>query len=149
MTVSHGTMMCRYKNRSIHDITLYVCCMSAYVEVLCDHPAVAECAIVAVPDALKGQLPVGLVVLKAGMNITQKKLQEEIILSVRKRVGAIASLKTVIIVKRLPKTRSGKILRAVMRAMAEGKDVPTPPTIEDESVLPEIKTVFKEAGIVQ
>ena len=117
-------------------------------EVLCDHPSVAESAVVAVPDDLKGHVPVGLVVLKTGQQLPEEQIEREIVAAVRKRVGAVACLHQVIVVARLPKTRSGKVLRNVMRAMAEGKThIPVPPTIEDASVLHEVHTKLHSKGI--
>ena len=107
-------------------------------EALAGHPAVAECAVFAVKDELKGQLPLGLVVLKAGQQ-DSSQIKQELVQRVRDEVGAIACLKEVLVVERLPKTRSGKILRAALRKLAEGVDFPTPPTIEDASVLTELR----------
>lgn len=117
-------------------------------EVLSDHPSVAESAVVAVPDDLRGHVPVGLVVLKSGQTVPEEQIQKEIVAAVRKRVGAVANLHLVIVVARLPKTRSGKVLRNVMRAMAEGKThIPVPPTIEDATVLNEIHNKLHSKGI--
>ena len=112
---------------------------------LASHPAVAECAVIGVHDALKGQVPRGLVVLKAGgeydeANVSQ--LQEELKQRVRQQVGALASLSHVDVVHALPKTRSGKILRKTMRQMADGEAPQVPGTIEDASVLDEISNVL-------
>lgn len=111
-------------------------------EALAGHPAVAECAVFAVTDDFKGQLPLGMVVLKAGSTDTPE-LHQELIQRVRDGVGAIANFKEVLVVQRLPKTRSGKILRAALRKLADGVEFPTPPTIEDASVLEELRERFR------
>ncbi|MBL7783659.1 MAG: propionyl-CoA synthetase [Saprospiraceae bacterium] len=108
-------------------------------EIVAAHPAVAECAVIGVANDLKGQVPMGFVVLKAGMEMTEVDLETELVKMVRDRLGAVACFKNAMIVKRLPKTRSGKILRRVMRNIADGKEFQTPSTIEDSSVLDEIK----------
>jgi propionyl-CoA synthetase len=117
-------------------------------EVVSGHPAVAECAVIGVQDALKGQLPVGLVVLKSGEDIGAAALEAELVERVRDQVGALACFRRVLVVQRLPKTRSGKILRAILRKIAVGESYKTPSTIDDESILPEISSVMKQAGLV-
>lgn len=107
-------------------------------EALSGHPAVAECAVFAIQDDFKGQLPMGMVVLKAGQQDTPL-LHQELVQRVRDEVGAIACIKDVLVVQRLPKTRSGKILRAALRKLADGVEFPTPPTIEDAGVLDELR----------
>jgi len=114
----------------------------AIEEVLAAHPDVAECAVVGVADELKGQVPCGIVVLKAGKERLQDELQAECVARVRDVVGPVAAFRTVHIVKRLPKTRSGKILRATMRAIAEGDTPKVPPTIDDPAILDEIRSVL-------
>ncbi|WP_213881598.1 AMP-binding protein [Pseudomonas sp. dw_358] len=104
------------------------------------HPSVAECAVIGVPDALKGQVPLALVVLKDGAD--PGPLQAEVVAWVREQIGALACLREVRIVKRLPKTRSGKILRAVLRKIAAGEDVVAPSTIDDPVILTEIAQVL-------
>lgn len=103
--------------------------------VVASHPAVAECAVIGVHDDLKGQLPRAFVVVKAGMDVDPRVVQNDIQAAVRERIGSIASLRDVAIVPALPKTRSGKILRRTMRGIADGRDEPVPATIEDASVL--------------
>jgi propionyl-CoA synthetase len=103
--------------------------------VLAGHPAVAECAVIGVHDDLKGQVPHGLVVLKAGAQIDPVVLRDELVGRVRETIGPVASFKDVDVVPALPKTRSGKILRRSLRAIAEGRDEPVPSTIEDPAVL--------------
>jgi propionyl-CoA synthetase len=107
----------------------------AMEEVLAAHPAVAECAVIGVADALKGQVPRGLVVLKAGVTVDEAQLAAELVALVRDRIGPVAAFKLVDVVPALPKTRSGKILRKTMRGIADGRDEPVPSTIEDPAVL--------------
>ena len=115
----------------------------AMEEVVAKHPDVAECAVIGVNDTLKGQIPVGFVVLKAGSATTQADIQKEIVQMVRTEIGALACLKDVGVVTRLPKTRSGKILRATMRKIADGQAYSVPSTIEDPTVLTEIDQAIK------
>jgi propionyl-CoA synthetase len=103
--------------------------------VLASHPAVAECAVIGVHDSLKGQLPTGFVVLKAGADIGEDQLRAELVESVRREIGPVAAFRDVYVVDALPKTRSGKILRKTMRSIADGRDEPVPSTIEDPAVL--------------
>jgi propionyl-CoA synthetase len=114
----------------------------AMEEVLAQHPAVAECAVIGVVDSVKGQVPMGLVVLKAGVEVDPQQLRSELILGVRKNIGAIASFHDVEVVAKLPKTRSGKILRATMRAIADGREYTVPGTIEDATALEGITEVI-------
>ena len=104
-------------------------------EVLASHPAVAECAVVGVADEFKGQVPIGFAVLKAGVDRPPEEVTDELVALVRERVGPVASFKTVAIVDALPKTRSGKTLRATIRNIADGEQWSVPPTIEDAGVL--------------
>ena len=107
-------------------------------EVVASHHSVAECAVIGIRDSLKGQIPVGFVVLKSGVHSEEEDIQRELIQLVRDEIGPVASFKKVIIVERLPKTRSGKILRKIMRHIADGESFQTPSTIEDPQVLSEI-----------
>ena len=116
-------------------------------EVIAAHEAVAECAVIGVADEFKGQVPVGFVILKGGFDTKEEDLESELIRMVRKKVGPVASFKQSVITKRLPKTRSGKILRATMRDLADGKSFSTPSTIEDPSVLDELKLLMAEKEI--
>lgn len=116
-------------------------------EVVAAHDAVAECAVIGIHCDLKGQVPVGFVVLKGGVEIAEEKLEKELIQMVRHDVGAVAAFKRATVVNRLPKTRSGKILRKTMRAIADGVDYNMPSTIEDPVVLDEITSVMKSQGI--
>jgi propionyl-CoA synthetase len=119
----------------------------AMEEVLASHPAVAECAVIGVADPLKGQVPRGFVVLKAGVSVEESELAAELIAMVRDQVGAVASFKDVAIVPALPKTRSGKILRKTMRGIVdgpnEGRDEPIPSTIDDASVLDSLRPILR------
>jgi len=111
--------------------------------VLASHPAVAECAVIGVADQLKGQLPRGFVVLKAGEDIPAEQLRDELVAMVRRDIGPVAAFRDVSIVDALPKTRSGKILRKTMRAIADGRDEAVPSTIEDPSVLDAIRAALR------
>jgi propionyl-CoA synthetase len=115
-------------------------------EVVAAHPDVAECAVMGVADPLKGQVPLGLVVLKAGVERPAATIEDEVVALVRTRIGPIASLKTVLVVERLPKTRSGKILRGTMRSIADGADYRMPATIDDPAILGEISEALARAG---
>ena len=110
----------------------------ALEEALATHPDVAECAVIGVEDKLKGEMPLGFVVLNAGARIDPEALREELVQTVRREVGAIATPRDILVVKRLPKTRSGKILRGTMRKIAEKAEYRMPATIEDPAVLDEI-----------
>ena len=118
----------------------------AMEEVLAGHADVAECAVIGVADALKGQLPVGLVVLKAGVTRPPQQVQKELVDRVRQQIGAVAALRHVAIVARLPKTRSGKVLRATMRAIADAQSYNVPATIDDPRSLEEIAEALKALG---
>jgi len=112
-------------------------------EVLASHPAVAECAVFGVNDPLKGEVPRGLVVLKAGVTAEQAQLAAELGKLIRDRIGPIATLGRLDIVPALPKTRSGKILRRTMRGLANGSDEPVPSTIDDRSVLDNLRPILR------
>src|SRR5207248_3925714 len=110
----------------------------AIEEVLAAQPDVAECAVIGVADELKGQIPLGLLVLKAGVARAPAPIVHEVVQMVRDRIGPVASFKSATVVKRLPKTRSGKILRGTMKKIAEGVQYRIPPTIDDPAILEEI-----------
>ena len=118
----------------------------AMEEVLASHPDVAECAVIGVADALKGQLPLGFVCLNAGADRNSADISAEIIGLVREKIGPVAAFKLVAVVDRLPKTRSGKILRATMAKIADGEDFKTPATIDDPEILNEIATALRALG---
>ena len=115
-------------------------------EIVATHRDVAECAVFGVEDQLKGQVPVGLVVLKAGVEQDEEKLKQELVRMIREEIGAIANFKQSVIVKRLPKTRSGKILRGTMRKIADSRKFTTPSTIDDPAILDEIKEALQKIG---
>ena len=115
-------------------------------EVISMHPDVAECAVIGAADDFKGQLPLGFIVLKEGAKKDEKTIVSELIQMIRERIGAVAAFKQAIQVKRLPKTRSGKILRKTMRMIADGKDFQIPSTIDDPVVLDEIREGLKTIG---
>jgi propionyl-CoA synthetase len=115
----------------------------AMEEVLAGHPAVAECAVIGVDDSLKGQVPRGFVVLKAGVQADPATLSADLVGLVRERIGPVAALRRVDVVPALPKTRSGKILRKTMRAIAAGRDEPVPSTIDDPAVLDRLRPVLR------
>jgi len=116
-------------------------------EVLASHPDVAECAVIGIADALKGEVPCGFVVLKAGVNRPPTEIEKEIVALVRERIGPVASFRIAITVARLPKTRSGKILRGTMKKIADGEQWTMPATIDDPAVLDEIGGALKEHGV--
>ena len=111
----------------------------AIEEVLSEHKSVAECAVVGISDKLKGQLPIGFLALKAGVKQSNEEIIKECIQMVRNKVGPVAAFKTAIVVKRLPKTRSGKILRGTIRKIADKEEYKMPATIDDPAILDEIK----------
>ncbi|MFQ5966731.1 MAG: propionyl-CoA synthetase [Acidimicrobiia bacterium] len=118
----------------------------AMEEVLSEHPAVAECAVIGVADELKGQLPLGFLVLSAGTDHDHDTVVAETVALVRERIGPVAAFKQAAVVDRLPKTRSGKILRGTMRKIADGEEYTTPATIDDPEILNEIRMSLKELG---
>jgi propionyl-CoA synthetase len=111
----------------------------AMEEVLASHPDVAECAVTGVNDETKGKIPVGFIVRKAGVTRPEREIVPELVLLVRDRIGPIASFRQAAMVKRLPKTRSGKILRGTMKKIANGEPYTVPPTIDDPAILDEIR----------
>ncbi|MDH3532457.1 MAG: propionyl-CoA synthetase [Gammaproteobacteria bacterium] len=118
----------------------------AIEEVLAAHPDVAECAVIGVADKLKGQLPIGLLVLKAGVQRSHDAVVAETVTLVRERIGPVAAFKTATVVAQLPKTRSGKILRGTMRKIADGEEYRTPATIENPDVLENIRVSLQSVG---
>lgn len=115
-------------------------------EVLSSHPAVAECAVIGVADPLKGQAPLGLLCLKKGVETEHAQVVAEVVRMVRDRIGPVAAFKTACVVDRLPKTRSGKILRATMAKIADGETVKAPATIDDPAILDEIRRSLAGIG---
>ncbi len=118
----------------------------AMEEVLASHPDVAECAVVGVHDTMKGQLPLGFLVLKAGVTKPEEQILKEVVALVRERIGPVAAFKTATIVKRLPKTRSGKILRGTMQKIADHEEYKMPATIDDPVILEEIEENLTAIG---
>jgi propionyl-CoA synthetase len=118
----------------------------AMEEVLADHPEVAECAVLGVADKLKGQLPIGFLVLKAGAKKSEEEIVKEVIASVRERIGPVAAFKTATVVQRLPKTRSGKILRGTIQKIADNADWSMPATIDDPKILDEMEEALVSIG---
>jgi propionyl-CoA synthetase len=116
-------------------------------EVVAAHPAVAECAVIGIHDALKGQLPVGLVIPKDGFTGDELTLEKELIALVRERIGAVACFQQVLVVDKLPKTRSGKILRKLLRNIADGKEFGLPSTIDDPGSLQDIHDAMKDRDL--
>ena len=115
-------------------------------EIVSTHQDVAECAVIGAEDALKGQVPVGLVVLKAGVSRDEQDIRSELVKMIREEIGAVANFKQAVVVKRLPKTRSGKILRATMRKIADGAKFSVPSTIDDPAILAEIEEALRRIG---
>tara|TARA_B100001250_G_scaffold123163_1_gene104572 strand:- start:4946 stop:6841 length:1896 start_codon:yes stop_codon:yes gene_type:complete len=120
----------------------------AIEEVLSEHQSVAECAVVGIKDQLKGQLPIGLVVLKSGVDKDNETISKECVQMVRDKIGPVAAFKLAMIIKRLPKTRSGKILRGTIRKIADKEEYKTPATIDDPAILDEIKQNLIENKIL-
>ncbi len=118
----------------------------AMEEVLAAHPDVAECAVVGVADEIKGEVPVGFVVTKAGVARDEGEIVRELVEKVRERIGPVAAFKTALVVKRLPKTRSGKILRGTMKKIADGQEYVAPATIDDPVILAEITEALGTRG---
>jgi propionyl-CoA synthetase len=118
----------------------------AMEEVLASHPDVAECAVAGVYDPVKGEVPLGFVVLKAGVTKNQDSIRTELIALVRQKIGPIASFKAAAVVKRLPKTRSGKILRGTIKKIADGVPYTVPATIDDPVILDEITEILRGMG---
>lgn len=113
---------------------------------LAAHPGVAECAVIGVADELKGQLPIGFLVLKAGVDRPHEEIAAEVVQLVRDRIGPVASFKTAVVVERLPKTRSGKILRGTMRRIADGEPYTIPATIDEPTLLDDVSDALRRIG---
>ena len=115
-------------------------------EVVASHPDVAECAVIGIADSMKGQIPAGFIVLNSGVDRQTGEIEKEVVKLVREKIGPVAAFKTVLSVPRLPKTRSGKILRKTMRMIADGEDYKLPATIDDPAILDEITSCLKDRG---
>jgi propionyl-CoA synthetase len=121
----------------------------AMEEVLANHPDVAECAVIGAADTLKGQTPVGFLCLTRGVNRSHDEITRECVKLIRDQIGPVAAFKLAVVVDRLPKTRSGKILRAIMVRIADGQDYKMPATIDDPAILDEIKTALQGIGLAK
>jgi propionyl-CoA synthetase len=121
----------------------------AMEEVLASHPDVAECAVIGIADQMKGQVPAGFIVLKSGVSRDVSEIEAEVVRLVRDKIGPVAAFKIAIAVGRLPKTRSGKILRATMRSLADGEEFRVPATIDDPVILDEISVALKQHGVAK
>jgi propionyl-CoA synthetase len=115
-------------------------------EVLASFPNVAECAVIGVEDSLKGQLPLGLVVMQSGADVDEEEIRAGLVRRVREVIGPVAAFKLVTIVDRLPKTRSGKVLRGTMKKIADGQQFKIPATIDDPASLAEIERALASLG---
>ena len=145
----HGYVYVMARTDDIINVAGHRLSTGAMEEVLADHPEVAEAAVLGVADNLKGQVPVGFLVLNAGVKRSESKIVKEAIQMVRERIGPVAAFKTATVVQRLPKTRSGKILRGTIQKIADAEDYKVPATIDDPSILPEIETALKKMGYAQ
>jgi propionyl-CoA synthetase len=121
----------------------------AMEEVLAEHQDVAECAVFGITDKLKGQLSIGLLVLKAGVTKKHEEISKECVQMIREKVGPVAAFKTAIVIKRLPKTRSGKILRGTVRKIADNEPYKMPATIDDPAILDKIKSDLIKHNILK
>jgi len=119
----------------------------AMEEVITSHKDVAECAVFGMKDQLKGQLPLGLIVLNNGVSRSEEEIEKEVVGLIREKIGPVAAFKTAITIDRLPKTRSGKILRGTIRKIADGESYTMPATIDDPAILDEIKSVMNDRKI--
>jgi propionyl-CoA synthetase len=118
----------------------------ALEEVVSNHPDVAECAVIGIADPLKGQVPAGFIVLKSGVTKSSGEVEAEIVKKVRDEIGPVAAFKLALTLQRLPKTRSGKILRGTMRQIVDGEAYRMPATIDDPAILDEIGEALKARG---
>jgi propionyl-CoA synthetase len=119
----------------------------AMEEVLAGHPAVAECAVIGIKDEVKGEVPCGFIVLKAGVNRDGAEIENEVVALVRQKIGPVAAFRLAVTVAGLPKTRSGKIPRGTMKKIADGEPWTMPATIEDPAILGEIGSALKRRGV--
>ncbi len=117
-------------------------------EVLASHQDVAECAVIGMADQLKGEVPVGFLVLKAGVNRPHAEIEKEAVGLVREKIGPVASFRNAVTIDRLPKTRSGKILRGTMKKIADKEEWSMPATIDDPKILDEITAALKGHGLL-
>ena len=118
-------------------------------EVIAAHKDVAECAVIGIHDPMKGQLPLGLIVLKSGVGRPHEEIEKEVVQLVRDEIGPVAAFKTALVVTRLPKTRSGKILRGTMQKIADGDAWKMPATIDDPAIIEEITDTFAARNVIK
>jgi propionyl-CoA synthetase len=142
----HGYLFVMSRTDDIINVAGHRLSTGAIEEVLASHPAVAETAVIGVADELKGQLPVGFLVLKSGVETAHTEIVAEVVKLVRERIGPVVAFKAAVVVERLPKTRSGKILRGTMRRIADGDEYSTPPTIDDPATLGEMEEALRGIG---
>jgi propionyl-CoA synthetase len=142
----HGYLFVMSRTDDIINVAGHRLSTGAIEEVLASHPAVAETAVIGVADELKGQLPVGFLVLKSGVETAHSEIVAEVVKLVRERIGPVVAFKAAVVVERLPKTRSGKILRGTMRRIADGDEYSTPPTIDDPATLGEMEEALRGIG---
>ena len=140
----HGSLFVMGRIDDVINVSGHRLSTGAMEEVVATHPDVAECAVFGVPDELRGEVPLGLVVLKAGAERDAGELRDELVALVRERIGPVACFRDARVVPRLPKTRSGKILRGTMRDIAAGRDYALPATIDDPAIVDEIAAVLAE-----
>jgi propionyl-CoA synthetase len=117
-------------------------------EVIAEHPDVAECAVIGIADQMKGQVPCGFIVLNKGANRDRTEIEKEVVALVREKIGPVAAFKLVVEVPRLPKTRSGKILRGTMQKIIDREEWKMPATIDDPAILDEITDAVKTRGLL-
>ena len=146
MVDSEGRVFVMARTDDVINVAGHRLSTGAMEEVLTEHPDVAECAVVGVSDALKGQVPVGFLCLSNGVERDHAEVAAECVTRVRDRIGPVAAFRTAIVVPRLPKTRSGKILRATMKAIADGEEVRVPATIDDPAILDEIARALERTA---
>jgi propionyl-CoA synthetase len=142
----HGYLFVMSRTDDIINVAGHRLSTGAIEEVLASHPAVAETAVIGVADELKGQLPVGFLVLKSGVETAHAEIVAEVVKLVRERIGPVVAFKAAVVVERLPKTRSGKILRGTMRRIADGDEYSIPPTIDDPATLGEMEDALRGIG---
>ena len=145
----HGFLHIMARTDDVINVAGHRLSTGAMEEVLTSHPDIAEAAVIGVADELKGQLPMGFVCLNSGCDKDSETLQAEAIALVREKIGPVAAFKLVAVVDRLPKTRSGKILRGVMAKIADGLPYKPPATIDDPVILDEITAALKGMGYAQ
>ena len=143
----HGYLYIMSRTDDVINVAGHRLSTGAIEEVLATHTAVAECAVTGIHDELKGQVPLGFLVLKAGVKCAETELIAEAVQLVRKQIGPVAAFRNVLIVKRLPKTRSGKVLRRILRNIVDGEDYVMPATIDDPAILEEITRQIASAGL--